>query len=372
MSEEQVPYVVATHEPEDQRDHPFFRMRGRVIAFDRRYVDVTGSVTAALMLSQAVHWTENSSHPGNWFWKTQDQWQEETGMGRREQETARKNLRETSFWQENLRGNPATLWYRVDIDRLQRALLSTPVSMAESAELSMAESDILDWRNAPNKIGGMRHAKRSESTTKNTTSIALPDGNAPGAAFASQKTARVVASKKPVPAPSSPKKAKRTKPQYGQGQLGIDDVDPVPIGEKTSEFKDMAAMVYQILGWNPKLVNQGYHIQVSKLVKQLRDERYTVDSLRDFWNHVWTNDFRWTKHTKHPSLADLRAGIGKLHTPVIAPAAPAKVYGLVQDKDGNYIRREAEDGQLPNGVAQLTPAEVEYYKTPRAKRMGEN
>lgn len=225
-------------------------------------------------------------------------------------------------------------------------------------ETDMLETDMLERE-------GSFSSDLSNNNNGSNTNTKLPKT---GGAFAAQKTPRVVAQKQP----KAKRQRKPKQPEFGQGQLGIDDIEPEAMEEKSSEFKDMAAMIYEILGWNPKLVNTGYHIQVSKLVKELRDQRYNLDSLRDFWNHVWTNDFRWTKHHKHPSLADLRAGIGKLHTPVIPPAAPKKVYGLVQDKNGYYIRREAEDGQLPNGVAQLTPQEVDYYAIPRAKRMGEN
>jgi hypothetical protein len=88
----------------------------RPIAFHRVFVKLTGSVTAALMLSQAVYWTKRANSGGvGWFYKTITQWEEETGLSRHEQETARKALRRFSFWQEERRGVPAQMYYRVDI-----------------------------------------------------------------------------------------------------------------------------------------------------------------------------------------------------------------------------------------------------------------
>jgi hypothetical protein len=102
----------------------------RPIAFHRVFVELTGSVMAALMLSQGLYWTriKRRDDPGSdgWFYKTQPEWEDETGMGRSEQETARKRLRRTSFWQEQRRGIPAKLYFRIDLAQLAEALLTQP------------------------------------------------------------------------------------------------------------------------------------------------------------------------------------------------------------------------------------------------------
>jgi len=102
----------------------------RPIAFHRGFVELTGSVPAALMLSQALYWTRikrrDDPESDGWFYKTQPEWEEETGLGRSEQETARKRLRQTPFWQEERRGIPAKLYFRIDLERLAEALLTQP------------------------------------------------------------------------------------------------------------------------------------------------------------------------------------------------------------------------------------------------------
>lgn len=97
----------------------------RPIAFHRTFVKLTGSVTAALMLSQAMYWSKrvNSNDEGR-FYKTREQWEEETGLSRFEQEGARKTLRKFSFWKEELRGVPAKMHYRVDMSALSKELLN--------------------------------------------------------------------------------------------------------------------------------------------------------------------------------------------------------------------------------------------------------
>lgn len=77
------------------------------------------SVTAALFLSQAVYWQRRC--PG-WFYKTQEQWEAETGLSRSEQEHARMLLRSSKVLREERRGIPAKLWYRVDEEILANRL----------------------------------------------------------------------------------------------------------------------------------------------------------------------------------------------------------------------------------------------------------
>jgi 5-methylcytosine-specific restriction endonuclease McrA len=95
----------------------------RPIAFHRIFVELTGSVLAAVMLSQAFYWSRRTKHPGGWFYKTQEEWEEETGLKRGEQEAARKRLRDTGFWAEERRGIPARMYFKLDLEVLAEQLL---------------------------------------------------------------------------------------------------------------------------------------------------------------------------------------------------------------------------------------------------------
>ena len=93
------------------------------VSFHRCLVPITGSVTAALLLSQAICTAQEADLASNgWFTKSQEEWTEETGLSRCEQETARRVLREAGFMEERRLGMPAKLWYRVCPERLWRAL----------------------------------------------------------------------------------------------------------------------------------------------------------------------------------------------------------------------------------------------------------
>lgn len=90
----------------------------RPIAFHRPFVDLTGSINSALMLSQALYWSQRTTDQDGWFYKTREEWQSETSLSRTEQENARRLLRNTGFWQEELRGVPAKIYYRIDFNKL--------------------------------------------------------------------------------------------------------------------------------------------------------------------------------------------------------------------------------------------------------------
>jgi hypothetical protein len=85
------------------------------IVFQRIFVDICHSVTAALMLSYAVGLVERlSPESEGWFEASQEWWTQETGLSRWEQVTARKVLRDLGFLIESRRGMPSRLMYYVD------------------------------------------------------------------------------------------------------------------------------------------------------------------------------------------------------------------------------------------------------------------
>jgi hypothetical protein len=90
----------------------------RPVAYYPKLVKVAGSVNAAIFLSQLGYWTPKASDPDGWVYKTQVEWELETGLTRWEQETARRQLRERSILTEVKKGMPARLYFRIDVDAL--------------------------------------------------------------------------------------------------------------------------------------------------------------------------------------------------------------------------------------------------------------
>jgi hypothetical protein len=146
----------------------------RPIAFHRSFARIGGGVTAGLMLSQAWYWSQRTKNVEKWFYKTQEQWESETGLTRREQETARRNLKERGLIEEKLAGVPARLHFRVNVETLFDALLKaadTENLAKMPVQSSLAETCKLDGAKRTGKFGGNVQSiseTKSETTTKNT------------------------------------------------------------------------------------------------------------------------------------------------------------------------------------------------------------
>ena len=127
------------------------RLLDRPIAFHRCFVRLGIGITGAVMLSQAVYWSNRTGDSEGWFFKTIGEWEEETGLTRREQETARKNLK--GILDSELRGIPARLYFRINWLALEKSLNND--SLAESAKQG--------FPNPPNKNGGTRQTGLHEN-----------------------------------------------------------------------------------------------------------------------------------------------------------------------------------------------------------------
>lgn len=85
------------------------------IVFHKVYKKITGSVTAALMLSYATQVSDDLEPArGGWFTLDAETWEEETGLTRKEQITARRRLRELGLLDERKQGMPAHMEFRVN------------------------------------------------------------------------------------------------------------------------------------------------------------------------------------------------------------------------------------------------------------------
>lgn len=100
----------------------------RPIAFHRSFVTLTGHINAALMLSQAVYWSRRTNSGDGSFYKSRDEWADETGLTHEQQESARKRLRGMEFWVERNDRISHKVFYRIDLAKLRQCLSDIPVS----------------------------------------------------------------------------------------------------------------------------------------------------------------------------------------------------------------------------------------------------
>lgn len=116
----------------------------RPVAYHSIFARIAESTTAGLMLSQAWYWTKHSEHRDGWFWKTQQEWRTEVYLTRYEQETARRTLRQLGLLDEERRGSPAKLWFRVNLDKLYARIVQIAGEQhAENRDASVREASKL-------------------------------------------------------------------------------------------------------------------------------------------------------------------------------------------------------------------------------------
>lgn len=104
------------------------------IAFHRVFVDVTGSATAALLLSACIQEQEQQACPlGSWNSASAEDWQHLTGLSRKEQATARKILRDQGLLEERRAGFPAQFEIRLNYDRLAQRMVTAARALGMQA-----------------------------------------------------------------------------------------------------------------------------------------------------------------------------------------------------------------------------------------------
>ena len=123
---------------------------GSPIAFRPEFAKITGNANAALVLSQCFYWSTNSVERDGWFYMTSAQWEELTGLSRREMEHSRRLLVAKGFIEVKRTGKNGALHFRT-IDHT-------------------ISSAVLDCTKPPNRIVQNRQTLYMESETHTKTS----------------------------------------------------------------------------------------------------------------------------------------------------------------------------------------------------------
>jgi len=130
------------------------------IAYHKAYTQITGKLTAGVMLSQLMYWW--SSVNGREFYKTDDELREETGLSKEEIKSAKKTLVSKGFITYKLKGIPAKTHYIINIEKIINELTS------------LWKSHQLDSGNPTNSVVEIPPTI-TENTQENTTYIKNSD-----------------------------------------------------------------------------------------------------------------------------------------------------------------------------------------------------
>lgn len=112
---------------------------GRAIAYRPNLARLFGGVVAEIFFEQIFYW-QDKADPVLGVYKTQEELEIETGLSRKEQETARKLLREKGVLIETHKRLEHRMYYKIDCEKLDELLATLVNDTNEHSR--MPESDI--------------------------------------------------------------------------------------------------------------------------------------------------------------------------------------------------------------------------------------
>lgn len=163
-----------------------------VVAFHRGYAEVGGGPLEGLFLSQGVYWQGRTDDPDGWFYKTQEAWEIEAHLSRRNLGTVRDKLKKRGLLEEQLQGIPAKMHYRINIEKLEQLVADLPTppkpgdrnkkkkeeetranKFVRNEQTGMTETSKQDCSKAPNITKTTAETTSETTSEKNTTTLAL-------------------------------------------------------------------------------------------------------------------------------------------------------------------------------------------------------
>jgi hypothetical protein len=134
----------------------------RPIAFHPMLARVFGGINEALLFQQLAYWADKGNDP-EWIYKTQRDIEDEITLTRTQQENARRRLRGLGVIEEDKRGVPAKLYFRVVWSTVYRLLEETASQDAGNLQPSLLASRAQVRGKAPDLDD-----VRTQSITKST------------------------------------------------------------------------------------------------------------------------------------------------------------------------------------------------------------
>src|SRR5215212_4526472 len=138
----------------------------RPIAFHPELARALGGINEALFFQQIAYWSDKGDDP-EWIYKSQVELEAETCLSAYQQKQARDHLKRLGVLQDERRGVPARLYYRIDWDATFRFL--------ETANLdSRADPRFQGTQNLDSEGPADKSAGNSESISESTQRL-LPE-----------------------------------------------------------------------------------------------------------------------------------------------------------------------------------------------------
>lgn len=142
----------------------------RPIAYYPVYRDITGSTTAAVLLSQLMYWYSNTG--GGKFYKTDAEIMDETRLSAKELRNAKKILKQSDYAIITREGVPCRTFYDFNLANLFSRIGQT--SLAERAKLESPNGPVSDSRKGQT-IQENTHKTTSKTTQREIAANAAPE-----------------------------------------------------------------------------------------------------------------------------------------------------------------------------------------------------
>ena len=161
--------------------------QANVLTIPRIYITLTGDIKSALVLSQAVYWSDRSNLENGWFYKTYAEWEAETGITKRQMGRILRDLAPFITTRVFKRDVAPVVHYLVDIQAVTDAVTMlcsglSPNVPIDSDETSQSIVTECNDRSLPNvtidsdqmSLSSIRHRLPTETTTETTSSSYPP------------------------------------------------------------------------------------------------------------------------------------------------------------------------------------------------------
>lgn len=149
----------------------------RPIAFHPALARAFGGINEALFFQQIAYWSDKGSDP-EWIYKSQAELEDETTLSAYQQKQARDRLKRLGVLQDERRGVPARLYYRIEWDAVFRLLETANLDSDPDPrfrETTNLDSDISsrfpETRNQDSETPATMSAGNFGSITENTQRV---------------------------------------------------------------------------------------------------------------------------------------------------------------------------------------------------------
>lgn len=153
-------------------------MFDRPIAFHRILAKISGSVGAGVFLSQALYWHTRTRNDDGWFYKTQDEWEEETCLSPKMQKKARARWKELGILDEEARGLPRRLYYRIHMANLLEKIKEYAINQSVELVSPKGQTSIAQRPDKYRPLGDTynKDARASETFSESTSETTHQEG----------------------------------------------------------------------------------------------------------------------------------------------------------------------------------------------------